>query len=81
MEVAASETSIRVWRASDWRILHAPMDEQESAALQQMISGEPFAVICEIFADLPEMEAVKNATALLGRWIADGIITRIDKGA
>ena len=81
VEVAASETSIRVWRASDWRILHAPMDERESAALQKMISGEPFAVICEIFADLPEMEAVKNATALLGRWIADGIITRIDKGA
>jgi hypothetical protein len=53
------------------------MDERESAALRKMISGEPFAAICEIFADLPEPEAAQNATGLLARWIEDGIIGRI----
>ncbi len=77
LDVAAAGTSLRVWRASDGRILHAPMGERESAALQKTTSGEPFAAICETFADLPEMVAAQEATALLARWIEDGIIARI----
>lgn len=77
LDVLAAGTSLRVWRASDGRILHAPMGERESAALQNMRSGEPFAAICETFADLPEMVAAQEATALLARWIEDGIIARI----
>ncbi len=42
-----------------------------------MISGEPFAAICETFADLPAAEAAEEATALLARWIEDGIIRRV----
>jgi hypothetical protein len=80
-EVAPAETSIRVWRASDWRIFHAPMDERESAALRKMISGETFAAICETFADLPETEAAEEATGLLARWIKDGIIGRVGESA
>ena len=53
------------------------MDERESAALQKMTSSEPFAAICEAFADLPEMVAAQEATALLARSIEDGIIARI----
>jgi len=64
LDVSASETRLRVWRVSDWRILHAPMDERESAALRKLISGVPFAAICETFADLHELEAAQNATAL-----------------
>ena len=81
LDVSASETRLRVWRVSDWRILHAPMDERESAALRKLISDVPFAAICEAFADLHELEAAQNATALLTRWIEDGIIGRIDQAA
>ena len=77
LDVAAANTSIRVWRANDCRVLHAPMDERESAGLRKMISGEPFAAICETFADLPAAEAAEEATALLARWIEDGIIRRV----
>jgi len=77
LDVAAANTSIRVWRANDCRVFHAPMDERESAALRKMISGEPFAAICETFADLPAAEAAEEATALLARWIEDGIIRRV----
>ena len=81
LDVSPAETHLRVWRTSDWRILHAPMDVREIAGIQKMISGEPFAAICETFADLPELEAAQEATALLARWIEDGIIARIGKGA
>jgi len=77
LDVAAANTSIRVWRANDCRVFHATMDERESAALRKMISGEPFAAICETFADLPAAEAAEEATALLARWIEDGIIGRV----
>jgi hypothetical protein len=81
LEVTAGETSLRVWRANDCRVFHAPMDERESAALSKMISGEPFAAICETFADLPEAVAAQESAALLVRWIEDGIIHRIDQAA
>ena len=80
-DVTAAETSLRVWRANDCRVFHAPMDERESAAIQEMIAGEPFAAICETFADLPEIEAAQEAAALLVRWIEDGIIARIERAA
>ena len=57
------------------------MDERESAAFDKMISGDPFASICETFADLPEMDAAQEATALLARWLEDGIIARIGGAA
>ena len=81
MDVSAAETSLRVWRANDCRVFHAPMDERESAAIQKVISGEPFAAICETFADLPGIGAAQEAAALLLRWIEDGIIHRIDQAA
>ncbi len=79
LEVSAAETSLRVWRKNDFEVLHAPTDARESAALYKMISGEPFAAICDSFADLPEMVAAQEATALLARWIQDGIIRRVDR--
>jgi hypothetical protein len=77
MDVSATETSLRVWRKNNFQVFHAPMDERESAALQKIISGEPFAAICETFADIPDLEAAQEATGLLARWIEDGIIGRI----
>jgi hypothetical protein len=81
LEVTAGETSLRVWRANDCRVFHALMDKRESAAIQKMISGAPFAAICETFADLPEAVAAQESAALLVRWIEDGIIHRIDQAA
>jgi hypothetical protein len=81
LEVPAAETCLRVWRKNDFMVLHAPMDERESAALPKMISGETFAAICETFADLPEMDAAREATGLLARWLEDGIIARIGGAA
>jgi hypothetical protein len=78
LELSPAETSLRVWRKNDFQVFHAPMDERESAALHKMISGEPFAAICEAFVDLPELQAAQEATGLLARWIEDGIIGRID---
>ncbi len=76
LELSAAETSLRVWRKNG-EVLHASMDERESAALSRMVSGEPFAAICETFTDLPEMDAAQETAALLVRWIEDGIIRRI----
>ena len=81
LEVSAAETFIRVWRKNDFLVLHAPMDERESAALRKMVSGEPFATICETFADLQEPDAARETTALLARWLEDGIIARIGPAA
>jgi hypothetical protein len=81
LEVPAAETFIRVWRKNDFLVLHAPMDERESAALRKMVSGEPFAAICETFADLLELDAARETTALLARWLEDGIIARIGRAA
>jgi len=81
LEVPAAETSLRIWRKSDFLVLHAPMDERESAALHKLISGETFAAICETFADLSEMDAAREATGLLARWLEDGIVARIDGAA
>lgn len=81
LEVPAAETCLRIWRKNDFLVLHAPMDERESAALPKMISGETFAAICETYADLPEMDAAREATGLLARWLEDGIIARISGAA
>jgi hypothetical protein len=78
LDLSAAETSIRIWRKNDFQVLHAPMDERESAALQKMISRLPFAEICETFADLPPLHAAKETTALLARWFEDRIVARID---
>ena len=81
MDVPAAATSLRVWRANDCRVFHAPMDERESAAIRKMISGEPIAAICEAFEDLPDMQAAQEATGLLARWVEDGIISRFEESA
>ncbi len=79
--VSPAETSLRIWRKNDFLVLHAPMDERESAALHKLISGETFAAICETFADLSEIDAAREATGLLARWLEDGIVARIGAAA
>ena len=67
-------TVLRVWRARDGRVFHAPMDPRAADALSRLIEGQSFAEICAAFADLPPHEAGREAIALLARWLEDGII-------
>jgi hypothetical protein len=53
------------------------MGERETMALKKLIAGEPFAAVCNAFADLPETEATQQAGALLARWIEDEIIASV----
>jgi hypothetical protein len=69
-------TLIRVWRRADFSVVHAQMDERESAAMRRMQAGETFGEICQVFADLDDQQAAQEAGALLLRWLEDGIIAR-----
>jgi len=69
-----SPTAIRVWRGSDDRIFHAPMDESESRAFDLMCAGATFESICGAFSDLPAADGARAASSILARWIEDGLI-------
>jgi len=72
----AVPTTLRIWRAADRTVFHARMDDRADAALARMLAGEPFAAVCEVFDDLPPSDGAREATALLLRWLEDGIIAR-----
>ena len=63
-ELPAERTALRVWR-SGYSVYHAPMDAREEAALGRLVAGEPFAAVCEAFADLPAENAAAQAASLL----------------
>jgi hypothetical protein len=73
----AERTVLRVWR-SGWTVYHAPMDAREDAALASLVAGEPFAAVCEAFADLPAEEAPARAASLLVSWVEDGMVCSLD---
>ena len=70
-------TALRVWR-SGFAVYHAPMGPREEAALARVVAGEPFAAVCEAFADLPDEQAATEAAGLLVGWVEDGIVSEID---
>ena len=65
----AERTALRVWR-EDSVVFQCVMDGGEEEALARVAAGEPFAAVCEAFAD------PSDAGARLLRWIEDGIIAR-----
>jgi hypothetical protein len=73
--VEVEATSLRVWRNVDHQVRHARMDHREAAAFTRMQQREPFAAIVEVFGDEPE--AAASAASLLGRWLADGLISDV----
>jgi len=75
--LAPAPTAIRVWRTGDRTVFHAAMDPRGTEALRRLIAGAPFVVVCEAFADVPPREAAEEMTALLARWVEDGIIARV----
>jgi hypothetical protein len=76
-ELPAERTVLRVWR-SGYSVYHARLNAREEAALARLRAGEPFAAMCEEFADLPEGEAAAGAAALLVTWIEDGMVCSLD---
>jgi hypothetical protein len=74
---APAPTALRVWRGADYRVFHAVLDPRAAPALERLIAGEPFGAICGAFADLPPEEGARQATALLARWLEDGLIVRL----
>jgi hypothetical protein len=75
--LASIPTAIRVWRARDFSVFHARVDAREDEALDRMMTGNAFAAICSAFDDLQPLEGARQATALLARWLEDGIIARM----
>jgi len=73
----AERTALRVWR-SGFSVYHAVMDAREEAALASLVAGEPFASVCEAFADLPAEEAATTAASLLVCWVKDGMVCSLD---
>jgi hypothetical protein len=71
--LAPEPTALRLWR-DGFVVFHAPLDAREDAALAALVAGEPFAAICERFAELPPEEAAATAGALLVGWVEDGIL-------
>ena len=70
-------TAVRVWRGVGYAVFHAAMDARATEALRRLMAGAPFVVVCEAFADRPPAQAAQEMTALLARWVEDGIIARL----
>jgi hypothetical protein len=74
-QLQPASTTLRVWR-QDLRVFHRPMDAAESAALNAVSAGAQFADVCErIVACEGEAHGAERALALLGEWLADGLLT------
>jgi len=71
--LTGARTALRVWR-SGFSVYHAVLDAREEAALASLAAGEPFAAVCEAFADLPAEEAAAQAASLLVTWVKDGMV-------
>jgi hypothetical protein len=76
-ELSAERTALRVWR-SGYAVYHAPLGAREEAALASLVAGEPFAAMCEAFADLPAEKAAAEAASLLVTWVEDGMVCGLD---
>jgi hypothetical protein len=58
---------LRVWRQGH-AVFHCRIEPDEAEALALAGAGAPFATLCETLGD------AARAAALLGRWLADGLI-------
>ena len=76
-ELAAEPTAVLVHRWHE-RVLYRAVPRDECDALAAALAGEQFAAICErVAAVVGEADAAQRAAALLGAWIADGLIAEI----
>lgn len=74
--VDPAPTRLRVWR-QEHVVYHCPIESAEDAALARLAAGEPFASICEAFADGDDAAAAAAAGSHLVRWIEDGLVAAL----
>jgi Putative DNA-binding domain len=73
-EVAPLETWLAVWR-KNLIVYHRPLSANEGRALEQLLAGVPFGVLCECFAEGDDLrEAAGRAVQALGRWLDDELL-------
>ncbi|MFY9351765.1 HvfC/BufC N-terminal domain-containing protein [Sphingobium sp.] len=68
-----------------WRLDHVSCfrtaDRREARLLDAARAGERFGALCALFADeLGVEDSATEAGRLLGQWLADGLIVRVDGG-
>jgi hypothetical protein len=72
---AGEERRFLVWRKG-LTVFHRALDRREAVALQAARAGATFGMLCGQLGDeMPEDQAAATAAALLGRWIADELVT------
>lgn len=67
-------TWLRVWRAPDDTVLHAVLDSTAATVLRRLLTGAPFARLCEPFRQRAPGAAAAEAIGLLARWLEDGML-------
>lgn len=67
-------TAVRVWRDAEYRVHHAVLAGRADEALEAIRGGGTFADLCAVYADLSTEEGAHRVTALLARWVEDGIL-------
>jgi hypothetical protein len=68
-------TALRVWR-QNFRVYHRRIDTTERMALVTISEGASFAEVCDrIAASDSEARGAERATALLGEWLGDSLLS------
>jgi hypothetical protein len=76
--VVASPTRLLVWRDRH-TVYHRVVPVRETALLERVLDGTSLGSLCEVMAaDQPVEAAAIEVFALVGRWIADGVLADPD---
>jgi hypothetical protein len=72
---AGEERAFLVWRKGV-TVFHRALDIREAAALELARAGATFGALCSRLGEqMPDDEAAAAAAALLGRWVADELVS------
>ena len=75
---AAEASRILVWRQNS-RVSYREIGAAEAAALSMLTRTATFGRVCEaLVRDLPEDQAAAEIAPITARWLADGILTRVN---
>lgn len=74
LELAPSATTLLVWREPP-KVFHRVVDDKEAALLALVQRGTVLGVLCDELAGTSSDESVaQEVFALVGRWLADGLL-------
>ena len=76
--VPESAETLLVWRQGV-EVFHRAVEPDEAPLLASLREGVRFDVLCDrLLERVPETEAAARASAILGRWVTDGLIASGD---